>query len=282
MRISSGLPTCSSSWLASSCETRASSAEPHFAKISESTVASSIRSVLLVLVDMTSTTDWSERTTTEQQPPNSPSRMIAGDDHIAECSDLFREAIQARNVYAAWARKLTNARPNDPKLQSYHQEVTKAGESVELLLVKLNVPLFRIPASEKELDRIVLRVKNRVSDPPAEKNEEEKKPAAVPPPPSSPRSKGRKAKRSVDADGFAPPKQLVRKVRSPRSTPPPSPTPSSAPILDSATLEEQGEEGMDTNIDVPLSQEEVPVATKSRASRRSSSRPRVIGGSWWR
>ncbi|GFT63164.1 RNA-directed DNA polymerase from mobile element jockey [Trichonephila clavipes] len=185
---------------------------------------------------MTSTTDWSERTdTTEQQPPNSPSRMIAGDDHIAECSDLFREAIQARNVYAAWARKLTNARPNDPKLQSYHQEVTKAGESVELLLVKLNVPLFRIPASEKELDKIVLRVKNR----------------------------GRKAKRSVDADGFAPPpKQLVRKVRSPRSTPPPSPTPSSAPILDSATLEEQGEEGMDTNIDVPLSQEEVPVATK--------------------
>ncbi|GFU63030.1 hypothetical protein TNCV_788081, partial [Trichonephila clavipes] len=76
---------------------------------------------------MTSTTDWSERTDdTEKQPPNSPSRMIAGDDHIAECSDLFREAIQARNVYAAWARKLTNARPNDPKLQSYHQEVTKA------------------------------------------------------------------------------------------------------------------------------------------------------------
>ncbi|GFU65958.1 hypothetical protein TNCV_1397671 [Trichonephila clavipes] len=64
------------------------------------------------ILDMTSTTDWSERTdTTEQQPPNSPSRMIAGDDHIAECSDLFREAIQARNVYAAWARKLTNARP---------------------------------------------------------------------------------------------------------------------------------------------------------------------------
>ncbi|GFV42608.1 nucleic-acid-binding protein from transposon X-element [Trichonephila clavipes] len=184
---------------------------------------------------MTSSTDWSERTVLPEPPQTtSPSRIIAGDDHIAEFSDLFREAIQARNVYAAWARKLTNARPNDPKLQSYHQEVTKAGESVELLLVKLNVPLFRIPASEKELDKIVLRVKNR----------------------------GRKAKRSVDADGFAPPKQLVRKVRSPRSTPPPSPTPSSAPILDSATLEEQGEEGMDTVNDEPKSQEEVPVATK--------------------
>ncbi|GFW49123.1 hypothetical protein TNCV_3145171 [Trichonephila clavipes] len=91
---------------------------------------------------MTSSTNWSERTdVTEQQPPNSPSRIIAGDDHIAECSDLFREVIQARNVYAAWARKLTNARPNDPMMQSYHQEVTKAGENVELLLVKLNVPL---------------------------------------------------------------------------------------------------------------------------------------------
>ncbi|GFT57491.1 hypothetical protein TNCV_971161 [Trichonephila clavipes] len=182
---------------------------------------------------MTSTTDWSERTdTTEQQPPNSPSRMIAGDDHIAECSDLFREAIQARNVYAAWARKLTNARPNDPKLQSYHQEVTKAGESVELLLVKLNVPLFRIPASEKELDKIVLRVKNRVSDPPAEKNEEEKKPAAVPPPPSSPRSKGRKAKRSVDADGL-PPSNLLEKFAL-LARPPPLANPFFRAYFDSA------------------------------------------------
>ncbi|GFW10499.1 hypothetical protein TNCV_892941 [Trichonephila clavipes] len=75
--------------------------------------------------------------------------------------------------------------------------------------------------------------------------------------------------------------QSRMKVRSPRSTPPPSPTPSSAPI-DSAPLEEQGEEGMDTVNDEPQSQEEVPVATKSRASRRSSSLPRVIGGSWWR
>ncbi|GFT87229.1 nucleic-acid-binding protein from transposon X-element [Trichonephila clavipes] len=213
---------------------------------------------------MTSSTNWSERTdVTEQPQPNSPSRIIAGDDHIAEFSDLFREAIQARNVYAAWARKLTNARPNDPKLQSYHQEVTKAGENVELLLVKLNVPPFRIPASEKELDKIVLRVKNRVSDPPAEKNEEEKKPAAVsPPPPASPRSKGRKAKRSVDADGFAPPSNLFESSLS-SLDPPPSPTPSSAPI-DSAPLEEQGEnEGMDTvDNDVPQTQEEVPAVTK--------------------
>ncbi|GFU53932.1 hypothetical protein TNCV_459171, partial [Trichonephila clavipes] len=59
---------------------------------------------------MTLSTNWSERTDVPEQPqPNSPSRIIAGDDHIAECSDLFREAILARNVYAAWSRKLTNA-----------------------------------------------------------------------------------------------------------------------------------------------------------------------------
>ncbi|GFS95790.1 hypothetical protein TNCV_1058741 [Trichonephila clavipes] len=48
--------------------------------------------------------------------------------------------------------------------------------------------------------------KSRVSDPPAEKKNEEKKPKAVspPPPPPHPRSKGRKAKRSVDADGLLP------------------------------------------------------------------------------
>ncbi|GFV66531.1 hypothetical protein TNCV_2276181 [Trichonephila clavipes] len=128
---------------------------------------------------MTSSTDWSERTVdTEHQPPNSPSRVIAGDDHIAECSDLFREAIKARNVYAAWARKLTNARPNDPMMQSYS------------------------PGGDE----------GRVSDPPAEKKNEEKKPKAVsPPPPASPRSKGRKAKRSVHADGFAPPSNLFEK-----------------------------------------------------------------------
>ncbi|GFW56132.1 nucleic-acid-binding protein from transposon X-element [Trichonephila clavipes] len=193
---------------------------------------------------------------------SSPSRLTFDDAFIVENSDLFRETIIARNVYAAWARKLTTAKPNDPDLQNIHMEVTKSGEIVSSHLAKLDVPLFKIPASEKELDRIILREKNKTIVSP--KKQEEKKPAAAPPPPYSSPRKGRKgAKRTVDSDGFAPPcKQLVRKVRSPRSTPPPSPTPSSAPIMDSATLEEQGEEGMDTVNDEPQSQEEVPVATK--------------------
>ncbi|GFS70603.1 hypothetical protein TNCV_2546341 [Trichonephila clavipes] len=80
------------------------------------------------------------------------------------------------------------------------------------------------------------------------------------PPPHPVQRVGRR-NRSVDADGFAPPSNLLKSSLS-SLDPPPSPAPSSAPILDSATLEELGEEGMDTNIDVPLSQEEVPVATK--------------------
>ncbi|GFT55661.1 hypothetical protein TNCV_1059651 [Trichonephila clavipes] len=183
--------------------------------------------------DMTSIPNWSDMTDSSVQPAAtttglgaSPSRVTTGDELIAEKSDLFREAIRARNVYAAWARKLTNARPNDPKLQEFHQEVTKAGESVNSLLTQLDVPLFRIPASEKELDKILLRLKNKPIDPPAVKNQESKTAAVPPSPPASPR-KGKKAgKRSVDSEGFAPPpKQLVRKARSPRLSPPPSPTP---------------------------------------------------------
>ncbi|GFU78851.1 hypothetical protein TNCV_4024151 [Trichonephila clavipes] len=115
---------------------------------------------------MTSNVNWSDRTDLSAPPQStstglgasSPSQVNAGDEYISEHSDLFREAICARNVYAAWAGKLTNARPNDPKMQSYDQEVTMAGETINSLLLKLNVPLFRIPASEKELDKIILRL----------------------------------------------------------------------------------------------------------------------------
>ncbi|GFT57489.1 hypothetical protein TNCV_971141 [Trichonephila clavipes] len=162
---------------------------------------------------MTSTTDWSERTdTTEQQPPNSPSRMIAGDDHIAECSDLFREAIQARNVYAAWARKLTNARPNDPKLQSYHQEVTKAGESVELLLVKLNVPLSNPCLREKNSDKIVLRVKNRLATLPRRRMKRRKsRQRFLLPPPHPVQRVERRNEASMLTASLPPPSNLLEK-----------------------------------------------------------------------
>ncbi|GFR29786.1 hypothetical protein TNCT_659361 [Trichonephila clavata] len=83
---------------------------------------------------------------------DSPSRKSFGDDFIVENSDVFREAIKARNVYTTWARKLTQAKPADPDLQNFHLQVGKSGEIVNNLLIKLQVPLFKIPASEKELE----------------------------------------------------------------------------------------------------------------------------------
>ncbi|GFX66615.1 hypothetical protein TNCV_1798031 [Trichonephila clavipes] len=197
---------------------------------------------------MTSISNWSERTdSTDKSTATttglgaSPSQTVIGDEYIAENSDIFREAITARKIYAAWARKLTNAKPTDPDVQLYHQEVQKAGETVENLLVKLNVPLFKIPASEKELDRIVFRVKNKPVVPTPSKNQEAAKPAAVPPPPSNSPRKGRKGKRSVDSDGFAPPSSLLGKLALPVRPlhlllPPPSAT-----SVEDARLE--GEEG---------------------------------------
>ncbi|GFS64148.1 hypothetical protein TNCV_3945131 [Trichonephila clavipes] len=165
---------------------------------------------------MTSSESWSLRTMQSTAPKTvtaavgaiSPSRLCFDDDFVEEHSDLFRETIIARNVYAAWARKLTNAKPNDPDLQNIHMEVSKSGEIVSTHLAKLDVPLFKIPASEKELDRIILRSKNKTVVSP--KKREEKKPAAVPPPPSTSPRKGRKAaKRTVD---------WLRRLRSPQTT----------------------------------------------------------------
>ncbi|GFS88790.1 hypothetical protein TNCV_4816811 [Trichonephila clavipes] len=82
---------------------------------------------------MTSTPNWSDMTDSTDKSAAittglgaSPSQTVIGEDHIAENSDIFREAIQARNIYAAWARKLTNAKPSDPDVQLYNQEVKKA------------------------------------------------------------------------------------------------------------------------------------------------------------
>ncbi|GFR08230.1 hypothetical protein TNCT_208061 [Trichonephila clavata] len=120
--------------------------------------------------------NWSERTdvsTPTTTPPNlgakSPSQVSVGDD-FADNSDLFRETIKARNVYAAWARKLTQAKPQDPNLQSYHIELGKSGKIVSNLLQRLQVPLFKIPATAKILDRIVLRARNKVDELPPLKN----------------------------------------------------------------------------------------------------------------
>ncbi|GFU02593.1 hypothetical protein TNCV_3755111 [Trichonephila clavipes] len=60
-------------------------------------------------VSMTSNSNWSEGTDSTIPPSTSttglgailPSRVNTGDEYIAEKSDLIKEAICARNVYAA-------------------------------------------------------------------------------------------------------------------------------------------------------------------------------------
>ncbi|GFW38946.1 zinc finger protein [Trichonephila clavipes] len=220
---------------------------------------------------MTSAESWSERTMQSTEPETatagvgaiSPSRLYFDDAYIVENSDLFRETIIARNVYAAWARKLTTAKPNDPDLQNIHMEVSKSGEIVSTHLAKLDVPLFKIPASEKELDRIILREKNKnVASP---KKREEKKPAVVPPPPLPLPARVERQRRELSTPTASLPQttsQESRKARSPRSYPPPSPTPPSAPAIDGALLEVPGEEEMETSTELPQSQEEVPVVAK--------------------
>ncbi|GFQ71493.1 RNA-directed DNA polymerase from mobile element jockey [Trichonephila clavata] len=155
---------------------------------------------------------WSDRTdattpsVTGLGACESPSRKSFGDEFIVVNSDVFREAIKARNVYAAWARKLTQAKPDDPDLQNFHLQVGKSGEIVNNLLIKLQVPLFKLPASEKELDRIILRAKTQVVEPAAKKREEKPLPAAPSSPPPSPRSvKKKREKRRADEQGFIPP-----------------------------------------------------------------------------
>ncbi|GFT48037.1 hypothetical protein TNCV_4277181 [Trichonephila clavipes] len=235
---------------------------------------------------MTSIESWSERT--EQSSPTqtntaglgaiSPSRICFGDEFIVENSDLFRETIVARNVYAAWARKLTTAKPDDPDLQNIHLEVGKSGEIVSNLLAKLNIPLFKIPASEKELDCIIFRLKSKKIEPSPVKNQEVKKPAAVSPPSPAPRTEKRR-EASIPMASL-PPKQLVRKARaSPRSSPPPSPTPPPAPSVEGVLLEGTGEEDMELRQQDSLQTEiVVPVVTKNPASRRFLSHLRVTGG----
>ncbi|GFQ92969.1 hypothetical protein TNCT_173801 [Trichonephila clavata] len=69
----------------------------------------------------------------------SPSQTSYDDEYVVEHSDIFRETTKTRNVYAACAHNMTQARPNDPDQQIFHVEVRKSGEIVSNLLTKLQV-----------------------------------------------------------------------------------------------------------------------------------------------
>ncbi|GFT79619.1 hypothetical protein NPIL_142711 [Nephila pilipes] len=126
---------------------------------------------------------------------------------------MTRRAIQGRNAYAAWARKLGTTKKDDPEFLRVHEELRKSGENLDKVLTQMgDIPLFKLPASEKELDQLVENYKNLA------KNQEEAVPKVVATPlrqdrPESASQGKRPTKRTRDSEGFiSPPKHLTRKT----------------------------------------------------------------------
>ncbi|GFS69572.1 hypothetical protein NPIL_680941 [Nephila pilipes] len=126
---------------------------------------------------------------------------------------MTRRAIQGRNAYAAWARKLGTTKKDDPEFLRVHEELRKSGENLDKVLSQMgDIPLFKLPASEKELDQLVENYKN-----PA-KHQEEAVPKVIVTPlrqdrPESASQAKKPTKRVRDSVGFiSPPKHLTRKA----------------------------------------------------------------------
>ncbi|GFT60825.1 hypothetical protein TNCV_984831 [Trichonephila clavipes] len=119
-------------------------------------------------------------------------------------------------------------------------EVSKSGEIVSTHLAKLDVPLFKIPASEKELDRIILRSKNKTGF--SEEARGEKVGSGVPPPLylSPQGQKGGEENRRLRRLRSPPNNSSGKLARPLHPRQPPS-----APAIDGALLEVTGEEEME-------------------------------------
>ncbi|GFT39847.1 hypothetical protein NPIL_24141 [Nephila pilipes] len=86
----------------------------------------------------------------------SPASRVYDEDFFAKNFSITRRAIQGRNAYAAWARKLGLTKKDDPEFLRIHDELQKAGENLDKVLAQMgDIPLFKLPASEKELDAII-------------------------------------------------------------------------------------------------------------------------------
>ncbi|GFT18688.1 hypothetical protein NPIL_168511 [Nephila pilipes] len=145
--------------------------------------------------------------------PASPSSKIYSEEFFAVNFTMTRRAIQGRNAYAAWARKLRTTKKDDPEFLRDHEELRKSGENLDKVLTQMgDIPLFKLPASEKELDQLVENQKNLA------KNQKEAVPKVVATPlrqdrpESAPQGK-KSTKRTRNSEGFiSPPKHQTRKA----------------------------------------------------------------------
>ncbi|GFT72433.1 hypothetical protein NPIL_169491, partial [Nephila pilipes] len=109
--------------------------------------------------------NWSDRTDLAMEQNDnidqgaaitaSPASRVFNEEYLAKNFIITRQAIQGRNAYAAWARKLGLTKKDDPEFLRIH-ELHKEGENLDKVLVQMgDIPLFKLPASEKELDMII-------------------------------------------------------------------------------------------------------------------------------
>ncbi|GFT75687.1 hypothetical protein NPIL_204141 [Nephila pilipes] len=143
----------------------------------------------------------------------SPASRVFDEDFFKQNFSTTRRAIQGRNAYAAWARKLGLTKKDDPEFLRIHEELRRAGENLDKVLANLgDIPLFKLPASEKELDAMIQKPNAT-----APSQVKVAQPIAVSPPSqdrSDSASQGKKSnKRTRDSEGFiSPPKHLTRKA----------------------------------------------------------------------
>ncbi|GFS89612.1 hypothetical protein NPIL_536461 [Nephila pilipes] len=109
----------------------------------------------------------------------SPASRVFDEDFFTQNFSTTRRAIQGRNAYAAWARKLGLTKKDDPEFLRIHDELRRAGENLDKVLANLgDIPLFKLPASEKELDAMIQKPNAT-----APSQVKVAQPIAVPPPP---------------------------------------------------------------------------------------------------
>nr|GFS85642.1 hypothetical protein NPIL_45081 [Nephila pilipes] len=67
--------------------------------------------------------------------PASPLSKIYSEEFFAVNFTMTRRAIQGRNAYAAWARKLGTTKKDDPEFLRVHEELRKSGENLDKVLL---------------------------------------------------------------------------------------------------------------------------------------------------
>ncbi|GFT49959.1 hypothetical protein NPIL_442041 [Nephila pilipes] len=91
----------------------------------------------------------------------SPASRVFNEEYFAKNFTIPRRAIKGRNAYATWARKLGLTKKDDPEFLRIQDELCKAGEDLDKVLAQIgDIPLFKLPASEKELDMIIQKFTN--------------------------------------------------------------------------------------------------------------------------